>query len=121
MGFWGVPKRPNGVQRGVSLKDSIEIGHCGVPKGQHGDGVLRGPQKAKWCAGEWSSHGSVGLRHKGVPRGTDREQGVLKGPDEAQKGPQVLGWVLSGNGVSMERSIPDIKGAKQCAKWPGLP
>lgn len=69
-----------------------------------------------------SSHGSVLLRHKGIPKGTDREQGgVLKGPHEAQRGPQVLGWVLSDNGISMERSIPDMKGAKQYAKWPQLP
>lgn len=113
-----------GYRGGVSSKGSMEIGHCSVPKGQHeagaqgcpqrggwgtgqhGDGALRGLQKAQWCAGEQSLHGSVGLRHKGVPKGTDREQGVLKGPDEAQKGPQVLGWVLSGSGASMERGIP---------------
>lgn len=33
----------------------------------------------------------------------------------------MLGWVLSDNGISMESSIPDMKGAKQYAKWPQLP
>lgn len=45
MRFWGFPKRPNGAQRGVSSKGSVEMGQWVVFKGQHEAGAQGCPQR----------------------------------------------------------------------------